>query len=85
MLGFPKGPKEFDEGEEHRGPKMHELADQGGNMSLGDAAGMGDLGAEMIDYHAKNRRVGHTGSPDIDVPPAPPQTPPRGQRTLDEF
>ena len=69
------------------GPKMHELAGQGKDLSLGDTAEMGDLGADMVDYHrTKPPRNPHS----MDTAPPPPALPKKpladeGQRTLDEF
>ena len=77
----------MEEDVEHGGPKMHELVDQGAEMELGDIAGMGEEGAEMARHHMERgpAAVQSRAQPPIDVPPAPPQRPPRGQRTLDEF
>ena len=72
---------------EGKGPKMHELVDQGAEMELGDIAGMGEEGAEMARHHLeRGPAAGQSrAQPPMDAPPAPPQMPPRGQRTLDEF
>jgi len=70
-----------------RGPKMGELADEGAEMGLGDIGGMGEEGERMARHHMdRGPAAGQSRArPPIDVPPAPPQRPPRGQRTLDEF
>ncbi len=72
---------------EAKGPKMGELADEGAEMEMGDLAGMGDMGESMARHHmARGPEAGQPrAQPPMDTPPAPPQMPPRGQRTLDDY